>query len=82
MGTNMPKTAAHSTGFQNSIEILSVTSNSLGHELADAGCCWPARTQPLIVMQNDRFVERTGEENVRENLNTALESARQLLATW
>ena len=39
-----------------------------------------AHTQPLIVMQNDGFVERIGEENVCENLDMALERARQLIA--
>jgi sulfate permease, SulP family len=39
-----------------------------------------AHTQPLIMMQNDGFIERLGEENACENVDYALARARALLA--
>jgi SulP family sulfate permease len=39
-----------------------------------------AHTQPLIVMQKDGFVERIGEENFCEDLDAALDRAREITA--
>lgn len=67
--------AMDATGL-NALEELHAKLRRCGRWLLLAG----AHTQPLIVMQNDGFVERIGEENVCENLDTALERARQLIA--
>lgn len=37
-------------------------------------------TQPLLAMSRDGFIDRIGAENVCENMDTALDRARQLLA--
>lgn len=37
-------------------------------------------TQPLLMMQKDEFIERIGEENVCENIDAALQRAREILA--
>ncbi len=68
--------AMDATGL-NALEELHAKLRRRGRWLLLAG----AHTQPLIVMQNDGFVERLGEENVCENLDTALARARQLIAT-
>jgi len=39
-----------------------------------------AHMQPLLMMQKDGFVQRIGEENLCENMDTALQRARELMA--
>ncbi len=60
----------------NALEELHAKVRRRGRWLLLAG----AHTQPLIVMQNDGFVERIGEEIVCEYLDIALASARQMIA--
>lgn len=67
--------AMDATGL-NALEELHAKLRRRGRWLLLAG----AHTQPLIVMQNDGFVQRIGEDNLCENLDTALVRARELLA--
>lgn len=66
--------AMDATGL-NVLEELHAKMRRRGRWLLLAG----AHTQPLLMMQKDGFVQRIGEENVCENLDTALVRARALL---
>jgi sulfate permease, SulP family len=67
--------AMDATGL-NALEELHAKLNRRGKCLLLSG----AHTQPLIMMQNDGFIERVGAENACENLDSALQRAREVLA--
>lgn len=67
--------AMDATGL-NALEELHAKMRRRGHWLLLAG----AHTQPLLMMQKDGFVQRIGEENVCENVDTALARAKELIA--
>jgi SulP family sulfate permease len=67
--------AMDATGL-NALEELHAKMRRRGKWLLLAG----PHTQPLLMMQKDGFVERMGEENFCENMDTALARARELLA--
>ncbi|HEY0551293.1 MAG TPA: sodium-independent anion transporter, partial [Verrucomicrobiae bacterium] len=60
----------------NALEELHLKLRRRGKWLLLAG----AHTQALIMMQNDGFIARLGEENACENVDAALARARALLA--
>ena len=66
--------AMDATGL-NALEELHLKMRRRGKWLLLAG----AHTQPLIVMQRDGFVQRIGEENACENLDTALVRAKEII---
>ena len=67
--------AMDATGL-NALEELHNKMRRRGRWLLLAG----PHTQPLLMMQKDGFVQRLGEENLCENMDTALARARELLA--
>lgn len=66
--------AMDATGL-NALEELHLKLRRHGKWLLLAG----AHTQPLIMMQKDGFIERLGTENACENIDTALQRAKELL---
>ncbi len=66
--------ALDATGL-NALEELHLKLRRRGKCLLFAG----AHLQPLLVMQKDGFVERIGAENLCENLDTALQRAREVM---
>jgi SulP family sulfate permease len=66
--------AMDATGL-NALEELQIRLKKRGKTMLLSG----AHTQPLIVMQNDGFIDRLGPENACENVDVALERARQIL---